>query len=85
LTHLAPRLSCPLLGLFGADDTHPSPEHVADLDRALTDAGKEHEFHTFAHAGHGFFSPDRPSYVPEAAEQGWALIETFFSRHLATR
>ncbi len=85
LTHLAPRLSCPLLGLFGADDQHPAPEHVAELDRVLTDAGKEHEFHTFENAGHGFFSTDRPSYAAAAAEQGWALIEAFFLRHLTTR
>jgi carboxymethylenebutenolidase len=85
LTPLAARLSCPLLGLFGADDSHPSPEHVAELDRVLTDAGKEHEFHTFDQAGHGFFATDRPSYAPEAAERGWLLIDAFFSRHLATR
>jgi carboxymethylenebutenolidase len=85
LTDMAPRLSCPLLGLFGAEDSHPAPEHVAELDRVLTDAGKEHEFHTFENAGHGFFATDRPSYVAAAAEQGWALIEAFFNRHLATR
>lgn len=85
LTPLAGSLSCPLLGLFGADDAHPSLEHVAELDRALADAGKEHEFHTFANAGHGFFATDRPSYAGEAAEQGWALIDAFFSRHLARR
>ena len=85
LTDLAPRLSCPLLGLFGADDAHPAPEHVAELDRVLTNAGKEHEFHTFENAGHGFFSTDRPSYAAAAAEQGWALIEAFFNRHLTTR
>lgn len=85
LTHLAGSLSCPLLGLFGANDEHPAPEHVAALDRVLTEAGKEHEFHTFENAGHGFFTTDRPSYVPEAAEQGWAFIETFFNRHLAAR
>jgi carboxymethylenebutenolidase len=85
LTHLAGELRCPLLGLFGANDSHPSPEHVAELDRALTIAGKEHEFHTLENAGHGFFATDRPSYVPEAAERGWALIDSFFRRHLATR
>lgn len=85
LTPLAGRLSCPLLGLFGANDSHPAPEHVAELDRVLTAENKEHEFHTFENAGHGFFSTDRPSYAPEAAGRGWALIDTFFSRHLATR
>ena len=85
LTPLAARLSCPLLGLFGAEDPHPAPEHVAELDRVLTNAGKDHEFHTFKNAGHGFFSTDRPSYAAAAAEQGWTLIEAFFLRHLTTR
>ena len=29
-------LSCPLLGLFGREDTHPSPEEVDELDALLT-------------------------------------------------
>lgn len=82
---LAPKLSCPLLGLFGANDTHPSPDEVAELDRALTDAGKDHEFHVFDNAGHGFFATDRPMYVQEAAVKGWRLIEDFFATQLSTR
>ena len=60
--HLAKDLSCPLLGLFGADDQYPSPDQVAELDKALTEAGKEHEFHTYEGAGHAFFSVNRPAY-----------------------
>lgn len=30
-----PSLSCPLLGLFGAEDSHPSPEQVAELGGLL--------------------------------------------------
>jgi carboxymethylenebutenolidase len=82
IVHLAPDLSCPLLGLFGAEDTHPSPEQVAELDEALRTAGKPHEFHIFENAGHGFFATDRPSYRPAAAVEGWRLIERFFGRHL---
>src|SRR5579863_8989769 len=39
-----PELSCPLLGLFGADDKYPSPGHVAELGKALQEAGKTYEF-----------------------------------------
>src|SRR6266699_6034349 len=35
LVDKAPALSCPLLGLFGAQDKYPSPEHVAELEDAL--------------------------------------------------
>ena len=84
IVDLAPNLSCPLLGLFGAEDQYPAPAEVEELGRALTTAGKEFEFHTFDGAGHAFFAPDRPSYRPEAATEGWHRIWEFFGRHLAT-
>jgi carboxymethylenebutenolidase len=84
LTDLLPNLSCPLLGLFGANDRNPPPDEVAELDGLLTDAGKTHEFHVFDGAGHGFFAVDRPSYVQEAASRGWELVTNFFARHLST-
>jgi carboxymethylenebutenolidase len=83
--HLVAELSCPLLGLFGAKDKNPSPAEVAELDRALSDAGKEHEFHSFESAGHGFFATNRPMYVQEAATEGWQLITAFCAKHLSTR
>jgi carboxymethylenebutenolidase len=78
-----PRLSAPLLGLFGADDAYPSPEHVAELAAALDANGKEYEFHSFDNAGHAFFSVDRTSYRVEAANEGWQLIFQFLGKHLA--
>ena len=85
VTPLAGRLGnlgCPLLGLFGAKDSHPSPDEVGELDRRLSELGKEHEFHVFDDAGHGFFAVDRPSYSQAAAVRGWELIDDFFRRHL---
>ena len=79
----APDLSCPLLGLFGADDQYPSPEHVAELEKALQAAGKTYEFHSYQGAGHAFFSVNRPAYRPEAAVDGWQKIFGFFGRYLA--
>src|SRR5262249_34378810 len=55
-------LSCPLLGLFGADDQFPTPAETAELSGVLDSFSKPHEFHTFDGAGHAFFSVDRPSY-----------------------
>ncbi|RCG31500.1 dienelactone hydrolase family protein [Sphaerisporangium album] len=79
----APDLSCPLLGLFGAEDSHPGPEEVAVLSSQMDKLSKEHEFHTFPDAGHGFFSTDRPAYRPAAAVEGWKKIFAFFGHHLA--
>jgi carboxymethylenebutenolidase len=80
----APKMRCPLLGLFGAEDGHPSPEHVRSTEEVLKANGKAYEFHTFEGAGHGFFATDRPSYRVEAANEGWRLIWAWFGRHLAT-
>jgi carboxymethylenebutenolidase len=77
-----PNLRCPLLGLFGNDDRTPSPEHVDELDRILTDLGKPHEFHRYDDAAHAFFAVDRPSYRVAAANDGWERIATFFDTYL---
>jgi carboxymethylenebutenolidase len=84
LLPIADQLSCPLLGLFGADDTFPSPAQTAELEKALTEHGKTFEFHTYDDAGHGFFSVDRPSYRQAAAVEGWQRIDDFFGRLLST-
>jgi carboxymethylenebutenolidase len=84
IVNLAKDLSCPLLGLFGADDQYPSPDEVAVFERELTAAGKEFEFHSYQGAGHAFFATNRPSYRPEAAGEGWQRIWEFFHRNLGT-
>jgi carboxymethylenebutenolidase len=83
LLGLAPELSCPLLGLFGAEDGFPGPEETAKLSAELDRLGKAHEFHTYDGAGHAFFAVDRPSYRPEAAVDGWNKIFDFFGRTLS--
>jgi carboxymethylenebutenolidase len=78
-----PSLSCPLLGLFGADDKYPSPEHVTELEEALKAAGKTYEFHSYPDTGHSFFSADRPAYRPESAKDGWEKIFAFYGQYLS--
>jgi carboxymethylenebutenolidase len=79
----ASEVCCPMLGLFGNDDQFPTPAQVDEIDKALTDAGKEHEFHRYDGAGHAFFSVDRPAYRVEAALDGWQRIWSFLDTHLA--
>jgi carboxymethylenebutenolidase len=83
LLDIADRLSCPLLGLFGADDRYPSPDQTAELEQALTKHGKTFEFHTYPGAGHAFFAVDRPAYRPEAAVDGWRRIFDWYGRYLS--
>jgi carboxymethylenebutenolidase len=78
-----PNLGAPLLGLFGKQDSYPSPEEVAELDAILTTHAKPHEFHSYDDAAHAFFAPDRPSYRVAAANDGWERIAAFYATHLA--
>jgi carboxymethylenebutenolidase len=75
-------LRAPLLGLFGNDDSHPSPAQVDELEKLLREHGKTYEFHRYDGAGHAFFSVDRPAYRVEAALDGWQRIGAFFAQHL---
>ena len=83
IVSLAGNLSCPLLGLFGADDRFPAPAETAELSKILDGFGKQHEFHTYQGASHAFFAPDRASYRVEAALDGWEKVWAFFGKHLA--
>ena len=76
-------LSCPLLGLFGKDDSYPSPEQVRELDELLRGYGKDFEHTSYDDTGHAFFSIDRPAYRVESAVDGWKRIEAFYGRHLS--
>lgn len=81
---LTPNLKCPLLGLFGEEDTSPSPEQVAKTEDVLKRNGKTYEFHMYPNAGHGFFATDRPNYRQAAAVDGWQKVFTFYEKHLRT-
>jgi carboxymethylenebutenolidase len=76
-------LTVPLLGLFGNDDSHPSPEQVDLHEAELKRHGKEYEFHRYDGAGHGFFYYHTPMYRPEPAMDGWEKVFSFFSRYLS--
>jgi carboxymethylenebutenolidase len=82
LIRLAPKLSAPMLGLFGAEDTHPAKSEVDELESVLTGLGKDVDFHILDGAGHAFFAVDRPTYRPEAACYGWTLLDEFLGKHL---
>jgi carboxymethylenebutenolidase len=75
-------LQCPLLGLFGVEDTRPSPDDTARTREALDKFGKTYEFHTYDNAGHAFFAVDRPQYRQAAALDGWEKVFAFFGKHL---
>ena len=77
-------LSCPILGLFGEEDTSPSPEQVAQHEAELKKHEKIYDFHMYPGAGHGFFYYHRPNYRQQQAVDGWGKIFTFLERYLAS-
>lgn len=76
-------LNCPILGIFGEQDRSPTPEHVAQLEAALKQHGKDYEFHMYPDAGHGFFYHNRPAYRQVQAVDGWSKVFDFLGRKLA--
>jgi carboxymethylenebutenolidase len=76
-------LTAPLLGVFGNDDRHPTPEQVDLHEAELKRYGKDYEFHRYDGAGHGFFYYHTPMYRPEQAMDGWEKVFSFFSRQLS--
>jgi len=77
-----PQLRCPLLGLFGNEDSYPSPNQVDELEEILRRHAKTYEFHRYDDAGHAFFAVDRPTYRVAAANEGWDRIATFYRKYL---
>ncbi|MBI2851894.1 MAG: dienelactone hydrolase family protein [Chloroflexi bacterium] len=75
-------LQCPLLGIFGNDDTNPSPEMVERHEAEIKKHGKTYEFHRYDGAGHGFWYYDRTAYRPQQAMDAWQKVFAFFSQHL---
>ncbi len=76
-------LGCPLLGLFGNDDSSPTPEQVDQHEAELKKHAKQYVFHRYDGAGHGFFYYNRPSaYRAEQALDGWQKVFDFFKSHL---
>ena len=77
------RIACSLLGLFGEQDTNPSPADVAKIDAELTRLGKQHEFHTYAGVGHAFMSAARPGYRQDVADDAWGKCLGWLQPHLS--
>ncbi len=76
-------VTCPLLGFFGEDDANPSLEDMRKLDDELTRHGKQHEFHSYAGAGHGYMTFTNASmHRQDAARASWKITLAFLKKHL---
>jgi carboxymethylenebutenolidase len=78
------QLAAPILGIFGNDDQHPTPEQVDQHEAQLKADGKTYDFHRYDGAGHGFFYYQTALYRPQQAMDAWAKVLTFFTEHLGS-
>ena len=74
-------IGCPILGLFGGEDTNPSPEDVASIDAELVKHDKVHEFHSYSDAGHAFMNSMRPSYREDSGRDAWSKCIAWLNKH----
>jgi carboxymethylenebutenolidase len=78
---LAAEIKAPVLGLYGAQDQGIPVESVERMREALKAAEVPTEIQIYPNAGHAFYADYRPSYVKEAAEDGWRRLQDWFKRH----
>ena len=70
------QIECPILALQAGDDQGITAEDNAAFERALTDAGVEHEIVTFAGAPHSFFDRKQSEFA-EASDDAWRRALAF--------
>jgi carboxymethylenebutenolidase len=78
---IAPTLTVPVLGLYGARDTGISLESIEKMKAALARGPGKSTFVVYPDAGHAFHADYRPSYVEADARDGFARALAWFKDH----
>jgi carboxymethylenebutenolidase len=79
---LAPRITPPVLGLYGGEDAGIPAADVKEMEAALKAAGKTTEFVIYPGTPHAFYADYRPSYRAEAAKDAWSRCMAWFNKYL---
>jgi len=74
------RMTAAVLILAAGADQATSPEHNAAFDRALTEAGKEHEYVMYAGAPHSFFDRSFGEWA-STCDDAWGRMLRFIDRN----
>ncbi|MBN8875090.1 MAG: dienelactone hydrolase family protein [Rhodospirillales bacterium] len=78
---MAGKLQCPLLGLYGGQDSGIPVEQIHAAEAKAKAAGKTVEIVIYPDAPHGFHADYRPSYRKADAEDGWRRMLAWFKRY----
>jgi carboxymethylenebutenolidase len=73
-------LQAPILGLMGGADQAITAEDVAAFERALAEAGVEHELVTYDGAPHSFFDRRYDEHA-DGSEDAWHRVLAFVERY----
>ncbi|MFE3542668.1 dienelactone hydrolase family protein [Nocardia sp. NPDC059177] len=81
--HLAVgNITAELYFAHAGEDHHMTPDHIAQFDTALADAGVRHRTEVYEGAHHGYTQADTSAYHPEAAERHYRELLALFDRNL---
>jgi carboxymethylenebutenolidase len=75
-----PELKAPILALQAGDDAGIPHEDNLEFERALREAGKEHELIEYEGAPHSFFDRKQEDFA-EASEDAWRRVLEFVGRY----
>lgn len=78
---IAPKLTVPVLGLYGAKDSGIPLETVEKMKAALAQGSSNSEIVVYENSGHAFHADYRPSYVEADAKDGWQRCVAWFKKH----
>jgi carboxymethylenebutenolidase len=79
-TRRAVEMTAPILGLMGGDDPAIPLDEVGEFDRALDDAGVEHEIVVYPGAPHSFFDRKHEEFAADS-EDAWSRVLAFLERY----
>ena len=78
---LVAELKAPVLGLYGGQDQGIPLDTVERMRAALKAANNPSEIVVYPDAPHGFHADYRPSYRPEAGQDGWKRLQEWFKKY----
>lgn len=73
----------PILLFFGGTDDSIPASAVERIDRALTEAGKEHEVVVYPNVGHAFFRESSAMLGSNEVADAWSRVQSFLKAKLS--
>lgn len=79
------KIQAPQLMFWGGLDKHIDEEQISSVTGSLKQNKKNYVNVIFSEADHGFFCDARQSYNPQAANNSWALVNSFLDNYMKLR